>query len=78
MSVRTLHQLFRDEPESVAATLRHRRLEHCHADLTDPRLRHRTISETALRWGFQRPADFSRAFRRAYGVSPSEARAGLR
>ncbi|MFJ2946673.1 MULTISPECIES: helix-turn-helix domain-containing protein [unclassified Streptomyces] len=78
ISVRTLHQLFQGEPESVAATIRRRRLERCHADLTDPRLRHRTIAETALRWGFERPADFSRAFRRAYGVSPSEVRAGLR
>ncbi|MFW6721136.1 helix-turn-helix domain-containing protein [Streptomyces sp. MAR4 CNY-716] len=78
ISVRTLHQLFQGEPQTVAATIRHRRLERCRADLTDPRLRHRTIAEIALRRGFQHPADFSRAFRRAYGVSPSEVRAGLR
>lgn len=78
ISVRALHQLFQGEPESVAATIRHRRLERCHADLTDPRLHHRTIGEIALYWGFQHSADFSRAFRRAYGVSPSEVRAGLR
>lgn len=78
ISVRTLHQLFRSEPESVAATIRRRRLERCHADLTDPSLRHRTIGETALRWGFRHPADFSRAFRRAYGMSPSETRAAPR
>ncbi|GAA2371392.1 helix-turn-helix domain-containing protein [Streptomyces cuspidosporus] len=78
ISVRTLHQLFQGEPESVAATIRRRRLERCHADLTEPRLRHRTIGETALRWGFRHPADFSRAFRRTYGVSPSEVRATVR
>ncbi|MFJ1811107.1 MULTISPECIES: helix-turn-helix domain-containing protein [unclassified Streptomyces] len=75
ISLRTLHQLFQSEPESVAATIRRRRLERCHAELTDPGLRHRTIGETALRWGFRHPADFSRAFRRAYGVPPSEVRA---
>ncbi|MET8570137.1 helix-turn-helix domain-containing protein [Streptomyces sp. NPDC004783] len=75
ISLRTLHQLFQSEPESVAATIRRRRLERCHADLTDPSLRHRTIGETALRWGFRHPADFSRAFRRAYGMPPSEIRA---
>lgn len=78
ISVRTLHQLFQGEPESVAATIRRRRLERCHADLTEPRLHHRTIGETALRWGFRHPADFSRAFRRTYGVSPSEVRASAR
>ncbi|MER6527326.1 helix-turn-helix domain-containing protein [Streptomyces sp. NPDC001508] len=78
VSVRTLHQLFQGEPESVAATIRRRRLERCRADLTEPCLRHRTIGETALRWGFRHPADFSRAFRRAYGLSPSEVRATLR
>ncbi|MEU3662506.1 helix-turn-helix domain-containing protein [Streptomyces sp. NPDC032940] len=78
ISLRTLHQLFHGEPESVAATIRRRRLERCHADLTDPNLRHQTIGETALRWGFRHPADFSRAFRRAYGMPPSEIRTSSR
>ncbi|MFB8351443.1 AraC-like ligand-binding domain-containing protein [Streptomyces niveus] len=75
ISVRTLHLLFRGEPEPVAASIRRRRLERCHADLANPALRHRTIGETAARWGFRHPADFSRAFRGVYGASPSEVRA---
>ncbi|MGC4951061.1 helix-turn-helix domain-containing protein [Streptomyces sp. DT224] len=78
MSVRTLHHLFRDEPESVAATIRRRRLERCRADLAEPGLLHLSIGEIALRRGFRHPADFSRAFRRAYGFPPSEVRAGMR
>ncbi|TGA92604.1 helix-turn-helix domain-containing protein [Streptomyces sp. MZ04] len=74
ISVRTLHQLFRSEPESVSATIRRRRLEHCRADLTDPGLRRLPIGEIAARWGFRHPADFSRTFRHAYGVPPSEIR----
>ncbi|CAM5724386.1 hypothetical protein SANTM175S_04325 [Streptomyces antimycoticus] len=74
VSVRTLHLLFHSEPETVSARIRRRRLEHCHADLTDPRLRRRSISAIAARWGFLRPADFSRAFRAAYGVAPRELR----
>ncbi|MEV0175779.1 helix-turn-helix domain-containing protein [Streptomyces sp. NPDC050803] len=74
ISVRTLHQLFRDEPESVATTIRHRRLEHCRADLTNPALRHLPIGEIAARWGFRHPADFSRTFRNTYGIPPSELR----
>ncbi|MEU5140353.1 hypothetical protein [Streptomyces sp. NPDC021139] len=42
-----LEHLFQSEPESVAATIRRRRPERCHADLTEPRLRHRTIGETS-------------------------------
>ncbi|MFE5124179.1 helix-turn-helix domain-containing protein [Streptomyces sp. NPDC056669] len=74
VSVRTLHLLFRSEPETISASIRRRRLERCHADLTNPRLRRRSISAIAARWGFLRPADFSRAFRAAYGVTPRELR----
>lgn len=33
LSVRRLHKLFEEEPLSVAALIRERRLERCHADL---------------------------------------------
>jgi AraC-like DNA-binding protein len=74
ISVRLLHTLFEEEPETVSATVRRRRLERSRADLGDPRLRHRTIGEIADRWGFRHPAAFSRTFREAYGISPSEVR----
>ncbi|MFJ8745915.1 helix-turn-helix domain-containing protein [Embleya sp. NPDC127516] len=77
ISVRALHELFRDEPESVASTIRRRRLERCHADLADPALRHRTIGETAVRWGL-RPGDLSRAFRALYDTTPQEVRTQAR
>jgi AraC-like DNA-binding protein len=78
ISVRTLHDLFRSEPETVAASIRRRRLERCHADLTNPASSHRTVAEIAARWGFRLPGDLSRAYRAAYGQSPSEARADAR
>ncbi|MFH8615268.1 helix-turn-helix domain-containing protein [Streptomyces sp. NPDC017979] len=74
ISVRTLHLLFRDQPETVAATVRRRRLERARAELEDPRARHRTIADVAARWGYRSAADFSRAFRAAYGTTPTEAR----
>ncbi|MEU5402975.1 helix-turn-helix domain-containing protein [Streptomyces sp. NPDC005963] len=74
ISVRLLHQLFRQQPETVGATIRRRRLERSRADLADPRLCRRTVGEIGLRWGFRHPADFSRAFRAAYGVPPGEYR----
>ncbi|MEU0114693.1 hypothetical protein ABZ137_13420 [Streptomyces bobili] len=53
------------------AAIRRCRLERGRADLAGPRLRHRPITETAARRGDRHPADFSRAFRRAHGISPS-------
>ncbi|MFD7814036.1 helix-turn-helix domain-containing protein [Streptomyces sp. NPDC059785] len=74
ISIRTLHALFRQRPETVAATIRRRRLEHCRADLADPLLRRRTIGDIAGRWGYRHPADFSRAFRHVYGMPPRDFR----
>ncbi|MDI2130040.1 helix-turn-helix domain-containing protein [Yinghuangia seranimata] len=74
ISVRTLHALFLDQPETVAAEIRRRRLERCRDDLADPALGHRTIGEIAARWGFRSLGDFSRAFRRAYDCAPSDIR----
>ncbi|MEV1061868.1 helix-turn-helix domain-containing protein [Streptomyces sp. NPDC050263] len=74
ISVRFLHLLFSAESETVAATIRRRRLERCRADLADPRLSGRPISAIAARWGLLVPAEFSRAFRRAYGMTPREFR----
>jgi AraC-like DNA-binding protein len=57
----------------VAAFIQKRRLRRIHAILTDPRERRR-IGEIAYQFGFTSGAHFSRAFRRAFGYSPSEAR----
>ena len=74
MSVRQLHRLFQADGATVGAWIRSRRLDRCRKDLGDPRLRHRPIHAIAARWGFTSPADFSRAFRTAYGMPPSQAR----
>lgn len=78
ISVRLLHLLFREEPETVGATIRRLRLERSRADLADPHLGHCGVGEIASRWGFRHQADFSRAFRRAYGMAPSDHRRGSR
>ncbi|MBW5484090.1 AraC-like ligand-binding domain-containing protein [Streptomyces bambusae] len=75
MSVRSLHQLFRSRQESVHALIRRRRLEQSRADLARSGRRARPVGVIAARWGFSGPAVFSRSFREAYGLSPSEFRA---
>lgn len=74
ISLRHLHRLFGVEGSTVAAWIRHRRLERCRADLADPALRGRPVSAVAARWGLADPAHFSRLFRRTYGMPPTEYR----
>jgi AraC-like DNA-binding protein len=75
VSLRYLHRLFQAEGTTVCAVIRRRRLDGSRAELLDS---DRPIHEIAARWGFRRPADFSRLFRAAYGMSPTEYRASGR
>lgn len=77
ISTRHLHALFRQADTTVSTWIRERRLERCRADLLDPVLADRTVSVIAARWGFTDAAHFSRVFKSAYGVSPSELRRAL-
>jgi AraC-like DNA-binding protein len=74
ISVRYLYKLFELEGDSVAGWIRRRRLERCRRDLLDPALRARPVSAIGARWGITSPAHFTRLFRAAYGVPPSEYR----
>ncbi|MEW2385237.1 helix-turn-helix domain-containing protein [Micromonospora sp. NPDC047707] len=71
ISLRTLHRLFEGEEETVAQSIRRRRLERCRKDLLEPVQRPLRVQQIARRWGFTDPAHFSRAFRSAYGMSPA-------
>ncbi|WP_112470887.1 helix-turn-helix domain-containing protein [Streptomyces triticisoli] len=74
ISLRYLQQLLAESDTSPAAWIRHRRLERCRLDLANPRLNARPIQAIAARWGFTDPAHFSRVFRMAYGMPPSDYR----
>ncbi len=69
-----LYRLF--EPlGGVAAHIQERRLVRARAELSDPAHAHRRIHDIAFAAGFSSEAHFSRAFRRAFGSSPRDARA---
>lgn len=74
ISVRSLHALFGEEGESVSAAVRRRRLERARADLALPELAGRPVHDIAARWCFTNAPAFSRAFRAAYALSPTEFR----
>ncbi|MFD3502680.1 helix-turn-helix domain-containing protein [Streptomyces sp. NPDC058676] len=74
MSLRSLHRLFQNQGTTVAAFIRHQRLARTRHELADPLAAGRPVHAIAARWGFPRPADFTRAFRAAYGMTPSDYR----
>ncbi|MFT4229581.1 MAG: helix-turn-helix domain-containing protein [Microbacterium sp.] len=75
ISTRHLHGLFQEQGTTVSTWIRTRRLEQCRRDLVDPVLADRPVAAIAARWGFVDAAHFSRAFKTAFDVSPSEYRA---
>jgi AraC-like DNA-binding protein len=74
ISVRYLHKIFEGEGITVSRWIQSRRLEACRQDLLHREAANRTIAAVAHRWGFTSAAHFSRVFRAAYGMSPSEYR----
>ncbi|MFG3255067.1 helix-turn-helix transcriptional regulator [Streptomyces sp. NPDC048172] len=69
VSVRTLQRAFAAGGESVTAYIREKRLELARQALSASRL---TVSEIAARWQFADSSHFSRAFKRRYGLTPTE------
>jgi AraC family transcriptional regulator, positive regulator of tynA and feaB len=75
VSTRYLHRLFEDRGQSFGRHLLARRLARCRAALTDPGLADMTVGEIAWSNGFTDPSYLARAYRRRYGVSPTQDRA---
>ena len=73
ISVRSLQEGFRQHVGvSPMAYLRRVRLEHAHAELSEPRDGQRSVAAVAHRWGFGHLGRFAAAYRERYGVSPSD------
>lgn len=77
LSVRHLNRLFEREGIALMQYVWARRLASCHRDLTDPAMKHRSITEIAFSAGFNDLSHFSRSYRARYGLSPREIRAAL-
>lgn len=69
-SSRTVSRLFAEQGSTFATWTWRKRLDACRSALL--RGEHRSITEVALSYGFSNMAHFSRAFRQAYGVAPSQ------
>lgn len=70
VSVRHLYTLLARSGVTPGDWIRSNRLEECRRELAGPKARYRTIAAIGHSWGFVDATHFSKAFRRAYGLSP--------
>jgi AraC-like DNA-binding protein len=75
VSLRRLHAAYEGTGRTLMDEVRRVRLEAIRSDLSDHRFSHLTIGQIAAGHGLLSLASFSRAFRSAYGLAPSEFRA---
>jgi len=73
VSLRQLYRLF-DEGEGICRYIQRRRLVRSAEALCQAHLRHESITSIAYRWGFTDSAHFSRAFKKHFGITPSDYR----
>ncbi|GAA3979782.1 helix-turn-helix domain-containing protein [Streptomyces plumbiresistens] len=72
ISVRHLYEVFQRAGLSLEQWIISERLEGARNTLASPQLGHPTVAAVARRWGFANPGHFTRRFRAAYGLTPSE------
>ncbi|MGA2566845.1 MAG: helix-turn-helix transcriptional regulator [Pseudolabrys sp.] len=75
ISVSYVRQLFAAEGTSLTDFILQQRLAAAHDMPRDARFADRTINAIAFEVGFGDVANFNRAFRRRYGMKPSDMRA---
>lgn len=74
ISTRHLHRLFAGRGSTVTQQIQHLRLERSRLELRHPGYDGRSITDISRHWGFPDLATFSRAFRTAYGTTPTQCR----
>jgi AraC family transcriptional regulator, positive regulator of tynA and feaB len=77
VSLRTLHKRFQDADTTFGRWILENRLLACQRAFEDSRQASFTISQIAYGWGFNDLANFSKAFKARFGISPSEYRRRL-
>ncbi|MEX0427682.1 AraC family transcriptional regulator [Nocardioides sp. DS6] len=74
VSPRYVQSLFSETGTTVTGFVRAQRLDASRRDLADPLLAHIGIADVAARWGFADGPHFTRAFKQAFGMTPSQYR----
>ncbi len=76
ISTRHLHRLFAGRGTTVSHHVQHLRLERARVELRHPSFDLRSITDISRRWGFADLATFSRVFKQAYDLTPTQYRNG--
>ncbi|MEN3269265.1 helix-turn-helix domain-containing protein [Pseudonocardia sp.] len=74
ISVRYLHKLLQARGLSLAAWIRHQRLQGIRRDLADPALAGRTVASISARWGVLSATHLSRALKAEFGCTAADIR----
>ncbi len=69
-SKRYLHKVFASKRATISESIWRPRLEGCRADLENPALAGRSMTDIAFSWGFNNYTHFSRKFKEAFGMPP--------
>lgn len=77
LSVRRLNEIFQADRSSITRDIANARQNRIAADLSNPQFARHSVSEIAFAGGISNFQSFSRAFRRRFGKTPSEYRAGF-
>lgn len=72
ISPRHLHRVFQEHGTTVGAFVRAARIARCRRDLADTALHATPVSAIGARWGFASASDFTRAFKAATGMTPTD------
>lgn len=72
ISLRQLHKSWASQPMTLSQWILRQRLEASRRQLARADVPPPTVASVARRWGFADPTHFSRRFREAYGMSPSQ------
>jgi len=74
VSKRYIHKLFEGQGIGVSEYVRNIRLENCHRELQNAAADHRSITDIALKWGFNSLSHFSTLFKKRFGRGPRDVR----
>ena len=74
VSVRYLQKIFEERGQTVSGWIRQQRLDQCRRDLANPSMVSRPVAAVGMHWGFSDASSFSRAFKTAFGFTPTEYR----
>lgn len=75
VSVRHLDRAFAPENTTLSRYIHDRRLELARQELIGSAAASPSIADIAAKWGFSSQAHFARAFRRQFGMAPTQMRA---